>query len=605
MLLALIFASTTPVKTLLIGGSGYLGGAIAQFLTKNEIPFVQTYRNHEIPNGVFYDFFRHDISDVSQGMDTIIFAGEIEKNTSEEEKLQYQNRVQHFVTACSDKRVIYISSDGVFGGRRGQYSEDDIPQPKTKYGRNLKYFEEALQQSVRNYVIVRFSYLFGEYGDKTDKRSRDALTKLLNDETLEFASNIFRSPVEVNYVASRIVRLSQSTFEGIIHLMGQRKSVYGFYCDRFGSIPSQSPGNIIVNDADLTQPHITRDTSLVSKYTLLLLSNLTDEQLDFLPQANKQVLWGWKRDDGPNSRTVYFSSKLLTQNGQVYGSYPYLFYKHTCEPEFITSLYKAFNSLSARNALQALFGTNSYRLEKTNGDKTVALHIGEPSAEDTDRVTRLQNRTPRSSIEKPSIIPANFEGADLSTHFPADIYIGSGVSYEAGLPTLCHMHDHFGVDNRDAGGFAFGHADTLPKRLLDRPAETLRSFYDVHTKAITAEVTYAQQTIAQLFEQEKIGKVFTDNVDNLLCKIDLPFERTRGSGVFNEPYPAQFTKDTLIVIGVAADRRGIIEKARAEGKKIVIVDPCAAVSPNVQHLNYVKPEDVFYKVTAEEFFRKI
>ena len=43
--------------------------------------------------------------------------------------------------------------------------------------------------------------------------------------------------------------------------------------------------------------------------------------------------------------------------------------------------------------------------------------------------------------------------------------------------------------------------------------------------------------------------MFTDNVDNLLAKVDIPYERTRGSGVFNEKYPAIFAHRNLIVVG--------------------------------------------------------
>jgi hypothetical protein len=56
------------------------------------------------------------------------------------------------------------------------------------------------------------------------------------------------------------------------------------------------------------------------------------------------------------------------------------------------------------------------------------------------------------------------------------------------------------------------------------------------------------------------------------------------------------------VVGVAADRREIVRQARARRMRIVVVNPCSRVSPRVQHLNYVRPHDAFYRVTADEFF---
>ena len=111
--------------------------------------------------------------------------------------------------------------------------------------------------------------------------------------------------------------------------------------------------------------------------------------------------------------------------------------------------------------------------------------------------------------------------------------------------------------------------------------------------------------IERLRKAGLIGRIFTDNVDNMLSKVDVQFERVRGSGVFNERYEAKFQNPTLIVIGVAADRRQIIAQARKQGLRIVVVNPCYKVSPNVTHLDYLRREDTFYRTEAEKFFRNV
>ena len=176
------------------------------------------------------------------------------------------------------------------------------------------------------------------------------------------------------------------------------------------------------------------------------------------------------------------------------------------------------------------------------------------------------------------------------------------MSYEAGLPTLCDMHDAFCLDDHEGDRFTVGRSDKLPSWLGEDPEAAVRGFCDLHLRALSAVPTYAQQVIADLHRHGGISTVMSDNVDNLLCKVDVPFVRTRGSGVFNERFPAEFATRTLVVVGVAADRRQIVRQGRARRMRVVVVNPCSRVSPRVQHLNYLRPGDLFYRTTAEEFF---
>ena len=88
----------------------------------------------------------------------------------------------------------------------------------------------------------------------------------------------------------------------------------------------------------------------------------------------------------------------------------------------------------------------------------------------------------------------------------------------------------------------------------------------------------------------------------MFSKVGAHFERVRGTGVFDERHPVDLTRRTLIVIGVAADRRRIIQQARGKGMKVVVVNPIVKVSPNVTHLEYVREQDLFFKTTAPDFF---
>jgi len=149
-----------------------------------------------------------------------------------------------------------------------------------------------------------------------------------------------------------------------------------------------------------------------------------------------------------------------------------------------------------------------------------------------------------------------------------------------------------------------GAADPLPRLLADEGSDRLLRFCQVHTIALLVEPTPAMLAIADLAAAGQIGRVFTDNVDNMLCKTGVSYERVRGSGVFNERYPVTFASPRLVVVGVAADRRQIIRQARAAGLDIIVVNPCKKVSPNVTHLDYLRLKDTFFKLEAQQFFNE-
>ena len=335
---------------------------------------------------------------------------------------------------------------------------------------------------------------------------------------------------------------------------------------------------------------------------LLLRGPLDPASIDFWPKANHHVLWGWKRDEEKRSRLVYYSAQLELAREGVAATSHYFAYKHRCEIGTARELHRRLEMAADR--FKAHVPVRALSLDKSlkDGLATIRFELGTPSEADSDKVRRLSLRRARKSIDQPRL-PENASLESLASLAPFDLYAGSGVSYEAGLPTLCHMHDVFCLDDRANSRFTIGQSDHLPSWFADEPEMTIARFCSLHVKALSASPSPAMSVIAEMSQRGVIPHVMSDNVDNMLCKVDVPFVRTRGSGVFNERFPAKFQTRTLVVIGVAADRRQIVRQARANRMRIVVINPCFEVSPNVQHLNYVKSKDEFFKMTADAFFR--
>lgn len=332
------------------------------------------------------------------------------------------------------------------------------------------------------------------------------------------------------------------------------------------------------------------------------LADPLEEQNDLSwTTANKDVLWGWKRDVGPQSRSVYFSGHL-SRNDDYVTLKRYFFQFRTKILGYPSTLIDEAERCRARFATRG--DPTDLRITPRNEDTTVELRFGLPTEVDKDRARRLKLRRPRKRLALPQFPPV----ADLlhsGAFWPADLYVGSGLSYEAGLPTLCDMHEIFCVDNETQDGFTVGVADPLVQLLAEEGVERLAKFCSVHVMAITAAPTFAMREIANLAANGKVNRIFTDNVDNMLSKVGVEYERVRGSGVFNERYQVSFASPRLIVIGVAADRRQIVRQARAAGLDVIVVNPCKKVSPNVTHLDYLRPKDTFFKCEAKKFFYEL
>ncbi len=108
-------------------------------------------------------------------------------------------------------RFIYISTDGVYHGSRGNYSEQDATIPYNKYGWT-KLGGECVVNLLLNYCIIRTSFF--------------------NPQDIRFdysAIDIYSSKIPINYLVQAIAIMLENSFIGTINIGGERKSDYEKY----------------------------------------------------------------------------------------------------------------------------------------------------------------------------------------------------------------------------------------------------------------------------------------------------------------------------------------------------------------------------------------
>jgi len=109
------------------------------------------------------------------------------------------------VRAYFDGRIIYISTDYIFNGKKGQYSEHDVPSPICSYGRT-KYLGELVfkDYGLPGDIIVRTTMLYG--GKKPDFVS-SVLHKLSLNAPFEVTTSLHGNPTYVRHLAQALIVL--------------------------------------------------------------------------------------------------------------------------------------------------------------------------------------------------------------------------------------------------------------------------------------------------------------------------------------------------------------------------------------------------------------
>jgi dTDP-4-dehydrorhamnose reductase len=126
-------------------------------------------------------------------------------------------------------KVVYVSTDYVFDGRKGNYSEEDEPRPQSVYARTKLEGEFEVKKHSRNYAIARTSRLYGWNPAKTN-----FVTWVLKElgegrEIKTIAGGQYTSPTYAGNLAEALARICEKDLRGIYHAAGsQRIDPHGF-----------------------------------------------------------------------------------------------------------------------------------------------------------------------------------------------------------------------------------------------------------------------------------------------------------------------------------------------------------------------------------------
>lgn len=121
--------------------------------------------------------------------------------------------------AATGARLVHISTDVVFDGRSGPYTESDEPAPLHDYGR-AKANAEMLVRAHPNHVIVRTSLIYGLR--RMDRGTAWVVAALRAGEPVTLFTDQLRNPVWVQTLSRACLELATNDYRGVLNVAGRQ-----------------------------------------------------------------------------------------------------------------------------------------------------------------------------------------------------------------------------------------------------------------------------------------------------------------------------------------------------------------------------------------------
>lgn len=261
------------MKILITGSNGLLGQKIVAQLIKKNVPFLATSkgenRNPDCPNEYYQSIDITEPENVNEVIDRffpthIIHTAALtnvdycELNPEECNLVNFEGTKNLFNAAQRiNAHFQLLSTDFVFDGEKGNYTEEDEVGPLSVYAQSKVDGENLLLQSdYMNSSIVRTIIVYGT----ANNLSRSNLivwakTALPNGDTMNIIDDQFRAPTWADDLAWGCIRICELNKRGIFHLSGPITYSIFEIVERIAQYYNWSMENVIrISSNTLNQP---------------------------------------------------------------------------------------------------------------------------------------------------------------------------------------------------------------------------------------------------------------------------------------------------------------------------------------------------------------
>lgn len=212
------------MRALVIGASGLVGGALLKNLSLSGHDTLGSYNSMKIGNCVKLDItekenvfdlisnFQPDVVFLPAALANVDFC---EENPGLCRKINVEGTRNVAVAAA---KLVFFSTEYVFDGKAGPYSEEDEVNPINKYGA-AKVEAERIIKSLENSLIIRTTVVYGNEVQGKNFAIK-VIQSLRNGAQFRAVTDQISTPTYVDDLAEKTIELTKRDKTGVYNVVG-------------------------------------------------------------------------------------------------------------------------------------------------------------------------------------------------------------------------------------------------------------------------------------------------------------------------------------------------------------------------------------------------
>jgi dTDP-4-dehydrorhamnose reductase len=201
--------------------------------------------------------------------------------------------VKNLSELCRENKakLVQLSTDYIFDGKKGPYSEEDIPNPEGYYGLTKLESEKIIMNSQIDFLIVRTNVLYGKSLGETHNFVLWLIQKLKAGEEIRIVTDQYSNPTLADNLADAIKEVVEKNISGILNIAGGDKVIsrYEFalkIAEKF-NLNQDLIKKVLTSELDLPAPRPLKGGLKIDKAKKFLKTELldVDKGLEYLKKS--------------------------------------------------------------------------------------------------------------------------------------------------------------------------------------------------------------------------------------------------------------------------------------------------------------------------------
>ncbi|MEW6087946.1 MAG: SDR family oxidoreductase [bacterium] len=207
----------------ILGASGLIGYNLFVFFKSNGIQTIGSYYSNKRDGLVKLNLFEDNFS-IFNGCTHVVIAAGI---TNIDDCFRYKQEAYRcnveknieLIRYLADRKIkpIFLSSDQVFDGNKGNYDETEKTNPVNYYGDCKVQVEEFMRKNLKDYLILRLSKVYSRNLNDGGMFA-EIFEKLRDGKKVTGAYNQIYNPTDVEIISMGIYHSINADLTGLYHL---------------------------------------------------------------------------------------------------------------------------------------------------------------------------------------------------------------------------------------------------------------------------------------------------------------------------------------------------------------------------------------------------